>query len=161
MKIIRNSGRHTSLVDSDKGQVALVDAIIFMIFMSLASGIILGSAGNLSNADNSGLQQYTSNFADTLLAVEIGENFKPVSEILCDEAILDNQLNFTDINAAILETGDALIRPGLGYAISCQDIFLSNYIEDKEELPAERQASQKTLMVLDSQIDITIYVWVI
>ncbi len=142
------------------GQAALVDSIIFMILLLLASGIILGSAGSSPDID-SGLQQYASDFTDTLLAMEVGENNKPVTELLLDQAILDGQSNFTDINMAILDAGNALVRPGLGYAISSQDIFLSSFVDEIGELPADRQASQRKFMIQGSQIDITIYMWVI
>ena len=153
------------------GQAALVDSIIFMILLLLASGIILGSAGSSPDID-SGLQQYASDFTDTLLAMEVGENNKPVTELLLDQAILDGQSNFTDINMAILDAGNALVRPGLGYAISSQDIFLSSFVDELiiqyphrqeviGELPADRQASQRKFMIQGSQIDITIYMWVI
>ena len=146
----------------DDGQTALVDSIIFMILMLLASGIILGSAGN-SIPDDNGLNQYTNDFADTLLAMEISHNqgSKSVSDILCEQAILSGQVNFTGTNEAIFDSGDMLIRPGLAYAISCQDVFLSSYIDSIDELPIQRQASQREYLIQSEQIIITIYVWVV
>ena len=141
----------------DHGQTALVDSIIFMILMLLASGIILGSAGNI--IQNNGLSQYTNDFADTLLTMDIGENATPVSDILCNQAILSSLSNFTASNQEILDSGDLLIRPGLAYAITCQDMLLSSNIDSIEELPTQRQASQREYLVHDEQIIITVYVW--
>lgn len=141
----------------DYGQTALVDSIIFMILMLLASGIILGSAG--SNIQNDGLSQYSNDYADTLLAVEVGENARSVSNILCEQAILSDQSNFTGMNEEILNSGDVLIRPGLAYAISCQDMLISSHIDSIEELPIQRHASQREYLVHDEQIIITVYVW--
>ncbi|MCK5024913.1 MAG: hypothetical protein KAR56_04780 [Thermoplasmata archaeon] len=145
----------------DDGQTALVDSILFMILMLLASGIILGSAGSRIQNDN-GLHQYANDFADTLLVMEIsdGQGDRPISDILCEQAILSDQSNFTITNGAILDSGDLLIRPGLTYAISYQDILLSSHIDSVEELPIQRQASQREYLIQDVQITITVYVWV-
>ena len=142
----------------DDGQTALVDSIIFMILMLLASGIILGSAGSIIQKD-AGLHQYTNDFADTLLAMEVGENIKPVSDILCEQAILSDQSNFTAMNQMILDSGDQLIRPGLAYALSYQNVLISSHIDSIEDLPTQRQASQREYLILDETIIITVYVW--
>ena len=148
-------------MNRDDGQTALVDSIIFMILMLLASGIILGSAG--SNVQNDGLSLFTNDYADTLLAMEIidGQGSRPISDILCEQAILSEQSNCTIINEAILDSGDLLIRPGLAYAISCQDLLISSHISSAEELPIQRQASQREYLIQNEQINITVYVWVI
>ena len=90
-----------------------------------------------------------------------GSPARQVSDILCDQAVLSSQSNFTAMNEEILTAGNVLIRPGLGHAISCQETFLSSYVDGAEELPAERQASQRVYLVRDTQIVITVYVWVV
>lgn len=143
------------------GQAALVDSIIFMILMLLASGIILGSSGSIGPAPDTGLQQYADDFADTLLSMEIGNGSMPVSRILCDQAILGNQSDAAAWNSAIMESGNALVQPGLGYAVACQGVFLSNHASGIGDLPADRQASRRDFMVLGNHVEITVYVWVV
>ena len=185
--MIRDSLDQAALVDSTRAQTALVDAIVFMILMSLASGIILGSGGGTAygQSEMESLQQYSHDFTDTLLAVEIeSPNYIDpednqitmngsacsIGQLLCDAAIINyqstGQVNFSGYVTAILNTGNSVIRPGLGYAVyshvgSNQAIFLSNQIDDVEELPDELYASQRLYDVHGNLVNITIFVWVI
>ena len=175
------------MIRDSSGQTALVDAIIFMILMSLASGIILGSGGGTaaSQSEMESIQQYTHDFTDTLLAMEIeSPNYidpednlitmngsaSSIGQLLCDAAIINyqstGQVNFSGYVTAIKNAGNSLIRPGLGYAVyslvgSHQALFLSNQIDDIEELSDERYASQRLYDVNGNPVNITIFVWVI
>ena len=150
------------MIRDSLGQTALIDAIIFMILMSLASGIILGFGGDaaIQQSEMEGIQQYSHDFADTLLSMEVGEHPRPISEILCDQAII-RQSNFTAMNETILEAGNLLVRPGLAYAISYQDNLISSHADFTEELPDERYASQRLYNINGKQVDIIVFVWVI
>ena len=171
-----------------EGQTALVDAIIFMILMSLASGIILGSGGGAAawQSEIEGLQQYSDDFSDTLLAMEVESpnytdpegntitmngSVSSISQLLSDAAIINfqsaGQANLSSYEAAIQNAGNSLIRPGYGYAAYShvegqenQTIFLSNQVDEFGEMPDERYASQRLYEVDDVQVNITIFIWV-
>lgn len=166
-----------------KGQAAMVDAILFMTIMLIASAVIIGSASSFKATDVkfSGLQQYTVDFTGTMLAMEIGGlqykiatgatvnvsgSDKSISQFLCDEALIlreNTASNFTNYESTIFSAGKSIIRPGLDYAISCDDaIFLSNRISTISDLPSDRCASQLIVFAgSGSSITIIVYVWVI
>jgi len=162
----------------------MVDAILFMTVMLIASAVIIGSASSIkpANVEFSGLQQYAVDFSETLLAMEISglhyENStgatvnvsgsgKSISQLLCDEVLIirdSTASNFSDYESIIFTAGQAIIRPGLDYAISCDgdSIFLSGRISSMSELPPDRCASQMMVFADSStSITITVYVWVI
>jgi hypothetical protein len=166
------------------GQAAMVDAILFMTIMLIASAVIIGSASSIkpANIEFSGLQQYADDFSETLLAMEIGGlqyngaagtmvnvsgSDKSISQLLCDETLIlrnSTSPDFSDYESTIYGAGKAIIRPGLDYAISCDDdsIFLSGRISSILELPPDRCASQMVVFAgSGSSITITVYVWVI
>jgi hypothetical protein len=166
------------------GQAAMVDAILFMTVMLIASAVIIGSASSFKPAsvEYSGLQQYAADYAETLLAMEISDiNYedaagatvnisgsgKSISQLLCDEALIlreSTTSNFSDYESTIFGAGKAIIRPGLDYAISCDEdsIFLSGSISSLSELPPNRCASQMIVFAgSGSSIIITVYVWVV
>jgi hypothetical protein len=71
--------------------------------------------------------------------------------------------NFYDYESKIYDTGKSIIRPGLDYAISCDDaLFISGGTSGISDLPLDRCASQMIIFA-DSgpSIVITVYVWVI
>ena len=172
----------------NQGQTALVDAIIFMILMTLASGIILGSgAGSaIKQSEIEGLQQYTQEFAETLLAIEIespgyigprGDNItingsvNCISMLLCDAAIVDyqtgNQANYSELQNSIEAIGNSLVRPGIGYAIhshvegqESNGLFVSNQIDLNEELPDQLFASQNKYEIAGEKVVVTVFTWV-
>jgi hypothetical protein len=166
-----------------RGQAAMVDAILFMTVMLIASAVIIGSAGSIrpANTEYSGLQQYAVDFSETLLAMDIcGLNYEDptgatvnvsgsgnsISQRLCDESLIlrdSTASNFSDYESAIFCAGNAIIRPGLDYAISSDgdSIFISGTISSMSDLPPDRCASQMMVFAgSGSSIIITIYVWV-
>jgi hypothetical protein len=165
------------------GQAAMVDAILFMTIMLVASAVIIGSASSIkpANVEFSGLQQYAVDYAETLLAMEIsGLNYKDtagatvnvsgsgksISQLLCDEALIlreSTASNFTNYESNILRAGKSIIRPGLDYAISCDGaMFLSNRISTISNLPPDRCANQMIVFAGSGpSITITVYVWVV
>ncbi|MBA3046043.1 MAG: hypothetical protein KKH41_07345 [Candidatus Thermoplasmatota archaeon] len=167
---------------NSEGQLAMVDAILFMTVMLIASAVIIGSAGSVKpeNVEYTSQRQYADDFARTMLAVEIagmeymnadGETINiseagiRIAQLLCDEAIiLENSIgtpDFFDYEARILEAGSNLIRPGMGFAIAAGDAV---FISQASELPSERFASQMVIItdyLSGSSVTITVYVWVI
>jgi hypothetical protein len=165
------------------GQAAMVDAILFMTVMLIASAVIIGSASSIkpANVEFSGLQQYASDYAETLLAMEIsGLNYedsagatvnvsgagKSISQLLCDEALMlreNTASNFTCYESAIFNAGKSIIRPGLDYAISCEGtMFISGGTSGISDLPPDRCASQMIVFAGSGPtIVITVYVWVV
>ena len=171
---------------NNDGQAALVDAILFMTVMLIASAVIIGSASSSRPVDvqYSGLQQYLRNFAQTLLAVELcgmsyidvtgqyillEDSGRSIGQLLCDEAmVLSNghgQSDFTDYEIRVMDAANSLLRPGMGYAISCDEtaVFISNCIGDFTELPPDRFASQMVIFSdigASYRISITVSLWV-
>ena len=169
----------------DRGaQVAMVDAILFMTIMLVASAIIIGSSGSdgTDAQEYLGLQQYTGDFAGTFLSVEFGEmtylngtggivivgNGKSVGLALCDEALLLQRSggvgDFTSYDKSILDAGRNLLRPGLDFAVSCDigSIFISTVIENSTQLPLNHCASQVQILAGENTaITITVFVWVV
>ena len=165
------------------GQAAMVDAILFMTIMLIASAVIIGSASSIkpANVELSGLQQYSADYTETLLAMELsGLNYndaagatvnvsgsgKSISQLLCDEALIlrdSAASNFTNYESTIYNAGKYILRPGLDYAISCDGaVLLSGTISGISELPPDRCASQMAVFAgSGSSIIITVYVWVI
>ena len=165
------------------GQSAMVDAILFMTIMLIASAVIIGSASptKSANLEFSGLQQYTQDFTGTLLAMELnglhyidvaGDTINvsgsgnSIGQLLCDEAlILRNgiDMDFSSFESAIHNAGRTILRPGLDCAISCDgsSIFLSGSISNASLLPPEHCASQMSVFPgIGPNIVITVYVWV-
>ncbi|MDO9537675.1 MAG: hypothetical protein Q7J68_05105 [Thermoplasmata archaeon] len=160
------------------GQIAVVDVILFMTIMLIASAVVIGSNGSvgLEELEFRGLQQYTSDYASTVLAMELGgmeyldssgsavllgESGKSISQLLCDEEIIlraDASCDFSTYNQRILDVARALLRSGLDCAISCDDILITS-----NELPIEHCASQVSIFPGETgeNVTITVYVWVV
>ncbi len=169
------------------GQTAMTDAILFMTLMVIASAVIIGSTyggtGNL--VQRSGLQQYTEDFADTVLAVELRDLYytdvngdmvnltgRSIGRLLGEEVMLLSGgapvSGFSDgYEPRILDAGKALVREGLGFALLSEgngqtsSIFISYHIDSIGDLPANRCASQMEYFIdNDETVTITVYVWV-
>ena len=173
------------MIRNANGQTALVDSIVFMILLTLASSIILGSGSGYSRqSEIEGLQQYSSDFTETLLAMEIdtlnytdsqGEaialngSFKNICQLITDVTIINyqtsEQANLSGYESAILDTGNLLIRSGMGFAVCSsledQTLFLSCHTENEESMPNERYATQRLYDIADLHVKLTVYVWVI
>lgn len=164
------------------GQAAMVDAILFMTVMLIASAVVIGSTGQRPS-DSSGVQQYVGDFAQTILATELanlhytdvdgnvvflGDSGRSIGRLLCDEAvILDSgrgPCDFSSYEDVILTAGSRLIRPGLDFAISCNGgaVFISGDADSISELPHNRCARQAEILIDGtSSVTITVYVWVV
>jgi len=140
------------------GQTALLDSIFFLALMLLASSIVISAMGK-AHHDTEKLGQYTEDFTETLLAVEIGERNTPVSEYLCGIALVGGPENHT--NDMVVLAGNNHIRPGLAYAVDCQCVFLSDFIKDPDDLPDSRYASQRIYNINGEQVILIVYIWVI
>lgn len=164
------------------GQVAMVDAILFMTLMLIASGVMVGSS-EFMESDDSGygvLQIYTGDFAEVFLQMEVtglnyvnstgdtvalGDSGISAAKALCDEMLLSGTGgNFTEYENCILAAGSLLIRPGAGFAVSCSPvaIFISNLAPTEEKMPLNRCASLHSYLAGEGlEIEITVFVWVI
>jgi hypothetical protein len=168
------------------GQVAIVDAILFMTIMLVASAVVIGSSGiNSRQADNSSqMQQYAREFSETVLNLELtgleytgpsgevvnlGNASSSVGRLLCDEAMIlgsgHDNCDFTDYNVDIVKACGYIIRPGLDFAISCDgsSVFISRNMDSIAELPPTRSASQFEIFSDSGDfqaVTIIIYVWV-
>ncbi len=167
------------------GQAAIVDAIMFMTIMLIASAVVIGATGfnRTTVQDSSTLQQYARDFSTTVLKTELsglaydgpngetvnlGNSSRSISQLLCDEAMIlgngPSDYDFTEYNGETLRACNLIIRPGLGFAISCNgdSIFISDGPSCMEELPPTRSASQFEISP-DSINDviIIIFVWVV
>jgi len=170
----------------DEGQAAIVDAIMFMTIMLVASAVILGASGGWYNRDsNDGILQYTTEYASTVLRMELpgasytdpcgqfvdlNGSMRSVGFLLCDEAMIlefgPGSSNFSEYNDAMLTACKNIIRPGLGFAISCNEgsVFISGSISGIRELPDTRSASHILISPypeMQSSVSITFYVWVV
>lgn len=164
------------------GQVAMVDAILFMTLMLIASGVMVGSTKFTDSATSeyNALETYTGDFAETFLSMEvtglsylnstgevisIGNSGISIAKALCDEALLDVESgSFSEYEKCILAAGNLLIRPGLGFTVSCSPtgIFISNLASAETDMPLNRCASRHSYLAGDgTEIEITVYVWVI
>jgi hypothetical protein len=158
-----------------EAQVAMVDAILFMTIMLVASAVILGSSGyrDNSSADFAAIQQYTTDFTETYMGVDLNlENgsWRSVSQLLCDECLALRQGGVAsesgELNSRILATGRNIIRPGLDFAISCDmgAVFISGNLHDLDSLPGNRCADMMTVFPgegLGGDIVISVFVWVV
>ncbi len=172
-----------SLCDNGRAQSAVIDAILFMTIMLIASAVIIGSSCPIRSQEFADMQQYTNDFAQTYLAVELGDMqyndssgnqtstgsaARTVCQALCDECIIVRNHSieeFESYNSRLLSLGNSILRPGLDFAVSCDDgaVFISNRIAWFDELPEDRCASQIEIWPGDSsatKIRITIFVWV-
>lgn len=173
------------------GQMAMTDAILFMTLMIIACAVVLGPAleSNFSATKRDGLQQYTEDFTNTLLTLELdglcytnqsgGEvNFsgapKAIQNYLVEEVLLVYQgvprSNFAEgYESAILSAGMVLQRPGTDFAIFSEmksqgvSIFLSGSLANQSELPGDRCASQRASFLSNGEyeVNITVFVWVV
>ena len=162
----------------------MVDAILFMTIMLVASAVVIGSSTS-STQYNHGLQQYVGDFAGTVLSVELsgleykdtmgrsvnlGDSPRSIGQLLCDEAVIlgngGGDSDFSDYNAVILAACRHMVRPGLGFSVSCNDgsVLISDTIADISELPETRSASQLAILPDGAgsvAVTITVHVWVI
>ena len=164
-------------------QSAVIDAILFMAVMLVASAVMIGSSGLIRSPGFSSLQQYTDDFSQTYMAVELNELLyidssgnqtstgsaaRTVCQALCDECLIVRNHSiegFESYNSRLLSLGNSILRPGLDFAVSCDNgaVFITNRIGEPTELPEERCASQIEIWPGDSsatKIRITIFVWV-
>jgi len=162
-------------ISGSAAQVAMVDAILFMTIMLVASAVILGSSGYRDNSseDFAAIQQYSTDFMETLMAVDLNQancSFRSVSQVLCDECLALRQGVTTEeyetMNALILATGRNLIRPGMDFAVSCGmgSVFISGNAPDLDSLPGNRCANMMTVYPgegLGGDVAITVFVWVV
>ena len=176
------------LIESDNGQTAMTDAILFMTLMVIACAVVIGSTGDwgTSLAQRRGLQQYTDDFADTLLSVELADIYyldgngdvvdlagspRSVGLLLSEEVLLiRNGMPKAGLaqgyERPILDAGRSLSRSGTGFAILCDNdgtqAFISDFVTDSDELPADRSASQRTVSLPGcGTMSITVYTWVL
>jgi len=152
------------------GQAAMVDAIIFMILLTLASGIVL-TAGNRIPGDDSSYQ-YSEDFADTVLSldIEIFNNTRPLGNVLCDMTMLEisgASLDNGSWEGKVTDAGNALIRSGMGWAIESRTgesdavIFVSPNVDGSDLMPDDVYASQRIYSYGGEAIRITVFTWVI
>ncbi|MFO7618857.1 MAG: hypothetical protein R6W91_04295 [Thermoplasmata archaeon] len=170
-------------VRDSAGQAAMVDAILFMTVMLVASAVVIGST-TLPGTGLSVVQQYTADYAQTLLSVELtgleyrdaGGNAvilngsgRSIGQLLCDEALIlgagIGRSDFSDYDAKILAAGKSIIRPDMDFAISCNGgaVFISGCTSSVSGLPGTHSASQMTIWDGSASlapITITVYVWV-
>ncbi len=169
------------------GQTAMTDAILFMTLMVIACAVVIGSTqggkGNL--VQRNGLQQYTEDFAGTLLAMELRDLYytdvngdivdlsgRSIGQLLSEEVVLLSggapASGFADgYEPGILDAGKALVREGIGFALVSEGggqtskILVSYHIDSIGDLPADRCASQMEYFVGNCEtVTITVYVWV-
>ena len=169
---------------SSGGQAAMVDAILFMTLMLIASAVVIGSA-RPPGSELSDLQRYTADYAQTVLSAELsgveykdvegrgitlGESGRSIGQLLCDESsILSNGIgrsDFSEYEARILAAGKSIIRPDMDFAISCNDgtVFISANASCISELPGTHSASQMIVWTGDltaTPVTMTVYVWVV
>jgi hypothetical protein len=170
------------------GQMALTDAIIFMVIMTVCCAVVLSSSGwgNEGLAERRALHQYTEDFAETLLSAELAgvrytdasteevclNSSRSVAGLLLEELVLASGgcpcSGFTQgYEARITEIGRGISRPGTGFALVCEGdwddslLFLSDSIGADGNLPADRCASQHHYCLAEGNALITVYVWVI
>ncbi len=162
-------------ISGSVAQTAMVDAILFMTIMLVASAVILGSSGyhDNPNLDFTAIQQYTTDFAETYMGIDLNlENgsWRSVSQLLCDECLALRQgaaaSEQEELNAQIMATGRNLIRPGLDFAVSCDtgSVFISGNAPDLDSLPGNRCATMMTVYPgesLGGDIVIAVFVWVV
>jgi len=156
------------------GQTAMVDAVLFMIVMLVASGLVLAAfpASRGAGSGRAELQQYASDFREAFMAVELQtgtSSWASVSRMLCDECFAlrrgAESSSFEQDNAAIYSAGRNLVRPGLDFAVSCDGgaVFVSRLGPGFDGLPADRCASTVKVCAgegIEGEIGITVYVWV-
>ncbi len=167
---------------------AMTDAILFMTLMVIACAVVIGSTqgGKGSLVQRNGLQQYTEDFAGTVLAVELRDLYdtdangdivnltgRSVGQLLSEEVVLLSGgapvSGFADgYESGILDAGKGLVREGLGFALLSEgggqtsSILISYHIDSVGDLPANRCASQMEYFVGNGEtVTITVYVWVI
>ena len=175
-------------IESNNGQTAMTDAILFLTLMVIACAVVIGSTGDwgTSLAQRRGLQQYTDDFTDTLLSVELTDIYyldgngdvvdltgspRSVGLLLIEEIMLiQNGMPETGLaqgyERPILDAGRSLSRSGTGFAILCDNdgtlAFLSDFVTDPDDLPGDRSASQRTVSLPGSgTMSITVYTWVL
>lgn len=179
-----------SIRKSRHGQMAMTDAILFMIIMIIACAVVLGPTlkSNFSATRRDSLQQYTEDFTNTLLALELeGLSYvnqsgssvnssgapKPIQNYLVEEVLLFFQgvprSNFAEgYESAIVSAGMALQKPGTDFAILGEmqtqgvSIFLSKSLTNQNELPGDRCGSQRVSFLNQGEfeVNITVFVWV-
>lgn len=162
-------------IADSRAQASMVDAILFMTIMLVASAVVLGSSGYRDGADTeySAVRQYADDFGDALLALDLSMangSWRSASQMLCDECLALRRgaepSQYDDNNILIMNAGRNIIRPGLDFAVSCDNgsVFISGMVEDANSLPPDRCASEMAFYPgdgLGGPIAITVYVWVV
>ncbi len=148
-----------------KGQTAMVDSLVFLALMGIATAIILADVP-VEDVEYQELQYYSRDFAETLLSVDILQNGtgEDICTLLCEATVLKmNGGDTSEIEEQILNAGISLIRPGASFAISSgsieQDFFMSDHAEGPGDLPGEVAALSRQLVFNGLQIEIIVYVW--
>jgi hypothetical protein len=152
----------------------MADALLFMTVMTVACAVVVGSSGGDATGARLELQRYADDFTSTLLAAELeGMEYRRgnesvamprgcVARLIFDEAMVlegGEGCDFSGYNARLLGAARALLRPGLGCAMSCGPVLIGG----EAGLPADRCASQMTVLPEGGAepLTITVYVWVI
>jgi len=162
-------------IADSRAQASMVDSILFMTIMLVASAVVLGSSGHQRGTDTGFpvIRQYADDFGDTFMALDLpveNGSWTSVSRMLCDECLALRRgaepSQYDEINIHIMNAGRNIIRPGLDFAVSCDNgsIFMSSLVPDAGSLPPDRCASEMTVYPgggLGGPIAITVYVWVI